>query len=72
MKPDPEIFHKAMQITEVTAEGAAYVGDSYEDDICSSKDAGWLAIHFSSNGRFDGDGMADFHIRDLSELTAIF
>ncbi|MCG8606001.1 HAD-IA family hydrolase [bacterium] len=72
MKPDPKIFFKAMQITKVHAKEAAYVGDSYEDDICSSKEVGWLAIYFDANGSFSGDGPADFYITNLSELTAIF
>lgn len=72
MKPDPQIFYKAMAMAGVRAEEAAYVGDSYEDDIESSKKVGWKTIHFSPTGKFRNNGVADLEITELSELMNIF
>ena len=72
MKPDPQIFYKAMKRADVPAEEAAYVGDSYEDDIESSKKVGWKTIHFSPTAQFHNNGVADLEITGLSELMNFF
>ena len=72
MKPDPQIFYKAMARAGVRAAEAAYVGDSYEDDIESAKKVGWKTIHFSPTGEFQNNGVADLEITELAELMNIF
>jgi HAD superfamily hydrolase (TIGR01549 family) len=50
IKPDPSIFTAALAALGVTAEEAAMVGDSYEDDIEGARALGMRAIFLDREG----------------------
>lgn len=43
-KPDPKIFHFALEKAKVNSQHALHIGDSFEDDYLGAKNAGWHAI----------------------------
>ena len=43
-KPDPRIFHRALEHLGVAANAAVYVGDDAEDDVAGAEHAGLRAI----------------------------
>jgi putative hydrolase of the HAD superfamily len=43
-KPDPRIFHAALQALDVSPEEALYVGDLYEIDVVGARAAGMEAV----------------------------
>jgi HAD superfamily hydrolase (TIGR01509 family) len=49
-KPDPRIFHIALDRADVTAGEAVMVGDSWTNDIEGARAAGIRAVWFSRNG----------------------
>lgn len=51
-KPDPAIFHRALQLAGVAARCAVYVGDNYYADVIGAQNAGLLPILFDPNGLF--------------------
>jgi len=47
-KPDPEIFHSVAQKFNVSPHNIVHIGDNLRLDIWGAKNAGYKAIHFSS------------------------
>jgi putative hydrolase of the HAD superfamily len=43
-KPDPRIFHKALERTKTRAEEALYIGDIYHIDVAGARAAGMEAV----------------------------
>jgi HAD superfamily hydrolase (TIGR01509 family) len=50
-KPDPRIFHAALEALGVAAEEALYVGDLYEVDIVGAQAAGLEAVLLGSSSK---------------------
>jgi HAD superfamily hydrolase (TIGR01509 family) len=76
-KPDPVIFSLALDSLGLPAEAAAYVGDSYGQDIRPAKRAGLTTIWLRNDAMsaplpadFAPD-LADYQIRTLPELEAL-
>ena len=68
-KPDPAIFHMALEKAGLTAEDAIYVGDSPIADVPGAKAAGMRSVWINCAGiDWPGDEPPDIEIRDLSEL----
>lgn len=69
-KPDPHIFHLALDTMGMTSEETVYVGDSYDSDVVGSRSAGLTPVLLD---RKDVHGDADCpKISSLSELIGLF
>lgn len=75
-KPDKEIFEKAFELAECTAEESVMVGDRLDNDIVPAKAIGMKTVwvkndiaKYQSGGL--GEGVADYQIGSLSELLLI-
>lgn len=68
-KPNPEIFHRALQKLQVNAFESVYVGDHPKNDIKAAKDVGMTAI-WKKDTQWENVS-ADYRIDDLLELPNI-
>jgi HAD superfamily hydrolase (TIGR01549 family) len=55
-KPDPLIFHKALEILELQPGEVLFVGDNYYTDIVGSREAGIHPVLLDPEGVFDDPG----------------
>jgi putative hydrolase of the HAD superfamily len=67
-KPDPAIFHAALERLGATADGALHVGDSLEHDVAGARAAGLDAVLVARNGAQAPQGVRA--VRSLAELVA--
>jgi HAD superfamily hydrolase (TIGR01662 family) len=67
-KPSPEIFQKALDKLDVSAENAVFVGDTADADIMGPKAAGMKTIFIERRKQKEAE-QADQTIKSLSELT---
>lgn len=68
-KPDPAIFHMALERAGIAAEDAVYVGDSPVADVPGAKAAGMRSVWINCAGiDWPGDEPPGIEIRDLNEL----
>jgi putative hydrolase of the HAD superfamily len=68
-KPDPRIFHLAMDRAGVVAEDSVYVGDNVVFDVEPAREVGMLAVLLDRRGRYpDADGI---RITSLDELPGV-
>lgn len=68
-KPNPEIFHRALQKLKVNAFESIYVGDHPENDIKAAKNVEMTAI-WKKDAQWE-NVQADFMMDDLLELPLI-
>ncbi len=68
-KPDPQIFHRALERLQVKPFESIYVGDHPTNDVKAARDAGMKAIWKKDDQWKEAD--ADYIIDDLLELCAI-
>jgi putative hydrolase of the HAD superfamily len=66
-KPDPAIFHAALQRLGASADGAVHVGDSLEHDVAGARAAGIDAVLVARNGAVAPAGVRA--VRSLAELV---
>ena len=66
-KPDPAIFHAALDALEVPPAAALYVGDLYEVDVVGARAAGIPAVLLVAPGGPRPDGCAT--VGSLEELA---
>jgi FMN hydrolase / 5-amino-6-(5-phospho-D-ribitylamino)uracil phosphatase len=73
LKPDPAIFHKAIEGTDLKPENVFYVGDDPIMDVVGARNAGMGTIWINRDGQVWPDGLepADHAIKSLNELVAI-
>ncbi len=65
-KPDPAIWHLALDRAGVAAEDAAYVGDNPEFDVWPAAALGMTPVLIDRRGRFPGhEGLRITDLRDL-------
>ena len=76
-KPDPAIFSLALAALGCAPEGAAYVGDSYQQDIRPARGAGLVTIWLRNDAMsaplppdFVPD-LADYEIRTLPQIESL-
>jgi putative hydrolase of the HAD superfamily len=70
-KPDPAIFHKAMEMLNVLPQECVYVGDHPTNDVLASKNAGMRGI-WKEDAYYNGDQFeCDAIVKDLIELGEI-
>jgi putative hydrolase of the HAD superfamily len=65
VKPSPLIFEAALELVGCTADYAAMVGDSPDDDVAGARAVGMRALLLDRAGRFPA---ADDRIESLAEL----
>lgn len=71
-KPDPRIFHIALDQLNVAAADAIYVGDSAEHDVPGAHAAGLRAVWINRLGiDWPGDRRPDAEIRNLYDLLPL-
>lgn len=73
LKPDPAIFHKVIEATDLTLEEVVYVGDDPHLDVEGARQAGMHAIWINRNQAAWPDGVAPalFDVRSLAELIQV-
>jgi putative hydrolase of the HAD superfamily len=69
-KPDPAIFHLALDALGMTAAESLYVGDVFGIDVVGARRAGLEAVLLDTLGRYPG-GVDCRRIRALSELLEL-
>lgn len=71
-KPDPRIFHEALERIQAEPEETAFVGDRLYDDVSGAQSVGMRAVH-TVQFRVEGDQEVrpDARIEHLSELGAV-
>jgi HAD superfamily hydrolase (TIGR01509 family) len=60
-KPNPQIFHLAIQHLDLRPNEVVHIGDNIASDIAGAKIAGWRAIHFLTEQGHDSIADADPH-----------
>lgn len=71
-KPDPVIFHRALELGEVTADEAVYIGDNPEHDVAGARAAGITSIWMNRREQpWPGGPEPDFAVRNLWELLPL-
>jgi len=72
-KPDPTMFHMALEFAEVNAEECVHVGDSFECDIQIAHQLGFKAVYVDILNQNHREAMklADASINSLKELPNI-
>ncbi|MCU6710126.1 HAD-IA family hydrolase [Paenibacillus sp. J5C_2022] len=61
-KPDPRIFHHAMQLAGVSASECLYVGDNYYDDVIGARAVMMDCLLINRFGRFGIEEVSDAEI----------
>jgi len=68
-KPDPAIFHAALNKASVKPEEAVYVGDDYNNDVQGAERAGLKAVLLDRQNRHQGIGCP--RVSHLLEIEAL-
>jgi HAD superfamily hydrolase (TIGR01549 family) len=72
-KPDLKVFQHINQTAEVPPEHCCYIGDSWENDIASSTEAGWQSIWINHRGRTpETEHVPAAIIKHFNELIKLF
>lgn len=69
-KPHREIFQEAQRITDCKTEHAIMIGDDFKADIIGALNAGWTAIHFDPEVKFQKERNVP-RIRELMEIPEV-
>jgi putative hydrolase of the HAD superfamily len=70
-KPDPKIFHRALEKLNVGPEEAIHVGDSLLYDVLGAKRAGMKTVWLKKEGGEDASVEPDLTIGSISELPEV-
>ncbi len=71
LKPNPKVFHHALDLASANAKESIYVGDHYDTDVLGSKNAGLDQVFFNP-GKTKYQDSPTYEIQDLIELVRIF
>jgi 2-haloalkanoic acid dehalogenase type II len=73
LKPDPIVFHKVIEGTDLDAAEVLYVGDDPVMDVVGSRDAGMQPVWINRDGANWPEGLipARFAVTSLTELVAL-
>jgi HAD superfamily hydrolase (TIGR01549 family) len=76
-KPEPILFHRALEQSNCAPEHAVMVGDRIDNDVRPAKALGWRTIRIlQGHGRLqsprDDDDIADHTVITLDEITPLF
>lgn len=71
LKPDPAIFHKVIEGTDLAAHEVVYVGDDPALDVAGARGAGMQAVWVNRDGMAWPDGLKppDHAVKSLHELA---
>ena len=71
-KPDPKMFEKVSQITEVSPQNSVHIGDNLVDDIEGAANANFLSIwvNLKTQSLKTGDATPSRIVEHLSEIPA--
>jgi putative hydrolase of the HAD superfamily len=71
-KPDPRIFHLALERTGAEASRSVYVGDNVHFDVEPAQELGMLAVLLDRRGRYpDHEGVRITTMRGLPEVLGV-
>lgn len=70
-KPEPEIFHFAMNKAGTTASGSIIIGDDLAVDVIGARNVGMDQVYFNTKGKGHKEKVT-YEIRSLKELMDIF
>jgi len=70
LKPNPKVFHHALDLATAHPQDSIYVGDHFESDVLGSKNAGIDQVFFNPHD-LDHPKIATFEIQNLVELQTI-
>ena len=65
-KPNPKIFHHALEVAETEAKNSIMIGDNYEADILGAQQVGMQTIHFKEYHNTTNKGI--INITSLLEI----
>jgi putative hydrolase of the HAD superfamily len=68
-KPDPRLFHIALERAGARAETTVHIGDLYHVDVVGARAAGLRAVLLDPDGLYDGCDCA--RVRKINEVIAI-
>jgi HAD superfamily hydrolase (TIGR01509 family) len=68
-KPDPRIFHSALELLELPADLALYVGDIYEVDVVGARRAGMDVVLLDPQGTREYEDVRS--VRSVAELARL-
>lgn len=76
VKPSADFFNMSIgeilsQYPGVTGEDILYTGDTYETDMAGAKNAGLRTVWINRDNAPDPGGLADYQIKDITELRNI-
>jgi HAD superfamily hydrolase (TIGR01509 family) len=71
IKPHPEPFQKAVELSGHAANECLYVADSPTKDIRPAKEVGMMTVLVKANPEQENMKYADGHIRDIKELIIL-
>ncbi len=72
LKPNPELFHHAMKVTNATPADSLMIGDSWESDVIGASAVGMHQVYFSPSGRVASlPFQPTYLISDLRQLLEI-
>ena len=71
LKPNPKVFHHALDLASAQSGESVYVGDHFDTDVMGSKNAGIDQVFFNPHDA-DHPKIATVEIRDLVEMIEIF
>lgn len=69
-KPNPEVFHYAMQKAGAIPSKSVMIGDDFQVDIIGANNAGMKSILFDPEDRYRRR-KGDYHIKSLDEIPGI-
>jgi putative hydrolase of the HAD superfamily len=70
-KPDPRLFHAALDALSVPPQRAIFVGDNPEADIRGAQGVGMKAVWVNRGGAVEKGSEADYVVADESSLTEL-
>lgn len=68
-KPDPRIFHHALQLAKADQQNSLMVGDNPEADMAGARNAGWDHAHYA--GETAECNLSTFRLKHLDDLRPI-
>lgn len=71
-KPDPRIFHHAIEASSADLNESIMIGDDFEADVLGAKNVGMDQVFYKKDASLEQKAEATFTIEHLSELKDIF
>lgn len=72
MKPHEDIFFSAERASAREPKEIVFVGDNFHNDVAAAKRHGWRTVWFNPRSHEAPDASADFEVRTLHDVAAMF